>query len=825
MFKRISLHPRHLCFCILRRTPGLFLALGAWAGLMACSSPAPVPPQMPHPEPQIGDVQVAQALPTKTPREWVPELRPIFAHSAGAHFPHQTIVTEPGENAVLYLMRAARYREAADYASRAPQTVPMRFVTQKARVMADLCAPQEPCAPPLDALRSELPAVMTPVYDYWLAMARIADGDTAGALRDIRRHFDIHRRPNDARALAIRLTQSTAFGQCLQEEAMSCATILDDTDALIDQLLKASPKPNAFQAATLIHAQLDIARARHRDKRARAKIDLLVQRYPATQMALWPELQAHARALSPSQKLARIQKLISRFDYDDARAELLRLIDATDASTKIQNQAEWLYARVSMTEDPKRSEEIYKKVAARPGPNREEALFSLARVCARQLDYPGAIRRLKEYDARYPRGKYARRSLYLRGWYLFDLRRNEEARPLLLEYAQLTGDTAVWGFYAQSFLRDARYTEAIEAFEHIKAGSNPIVRGKALYWQAWAHHQLGEDDRARALFDQLHAQFPLTWYDILARERERDWFGIDLQRALLDAWNITGDPPPRTVLHPFGFAPLAPDLPKTQTLDNILTLTRFDAIDDARDLYLAQEPRILASFPAKSRDEVRLYLTHLVESYNRAWEDVAGSIRAFSSTEMQRANPRHRMAYPQPFAPLVESLAFKYDIPRFFIDGIMLQESRFRPWQVSSADAIGALQMIPKTARPIAAQLGLTYHPDTFFDPKVGFEYSIYYMAMHRARWGGNLAFTAGSYNGGPHRIGPWALRDKGKSLDVVVDEFSFDESRHYTRKVAEHTLRFAYLYAKSEREWIDTLNALFPDPVPDIEPTDDWGL
>ena len=229
--------------------------------------------------------------------------------------------------------------------------------------------------------------------------------------------------------------------------------------------------------------------------------------------------------------------------------------------------------------------------------------------------------------------------------------------------------------------------------------------------------------------------------------------------------------------------------------------------------------------PCTERDAFRHYATHLVESYNQAWEDNSGSIRALSKVWPERSNYRHLMAYPQPFAPLVESLASEYHLPPFFIYGIMLQESRFRTWQVSSADAIGALQMIPKTARYIAQKLGLEYHPETFFDPRTGFVYSAYYMHLHHEKWGGNLTFTAGSYNGGPHRIGPWALRDKGKTIDFIVDEFSFDESRHYARKVAEHTLRFAYLYARSEAEYLDVVNQLFPKVVPDIAPTDDWGI
>lgn len=820
------------------RTLIIFLIVSFTFGAIACTTSehvpatleAPAPQTQPEPEqPPTPAPKTEQPKPTLSTADAVNLLAPAAASAAIANHAYQTCITEPSAAAVQYLMRAARFKEAADYAKRAPQTEIVRFLHAKARILAQQCTNEEPCFDEIDQLNAPNED-LKPIYDFWRVQAHIEDKNFTNGLKRLEAFLNSTHDLQKSRTLALAFCKAAEKANAFAHDA-DTRFKKADYQKLTSVLAKITKGANAFENASILYYEMKIAEALDQNKLARQKMMAIIQRYPATQMAIWPELagdvQTLEKLLSPNERFARCERLISHFDYDDARKELKALIDNAKTPASIRDKAEWELARVSMTnsEEPKLSETIYRKWAQKPGKLKEEAVFGIARALSRQLKYEDAIEALKNYDKQYPRGKYHMRSLYLRGWYLFDLRKNDEARPLLKEYAERTGDTAVWGFYAQAFLRDHMWKEAIDAFEHLKGNGNPIVRGKALYWQAYAEHNRGNDDIAQKRLTELHKEYPLTWYDMLAYERENDWFGIDEEQKFAEIFKWREDPPQDTTFYAWGYGEPITHFPQSETWNRIETLADHDAIEEARKLYTANESALLNSIPANQRNQFRRYATHLVESYNAAWQDNSGSVRALSGVWPKRNNPKHKMGYPQPFAPLVESLAKQYGLPHYFIYGIMLQESRFRPWQVSSADAIGALQMIPKTARPIAKTLGLEFHPDTFFDPRVGFPYSAYYMKSHYERWGHNLTFTAGSYNGGPHRIGPWAIRDKGKTIDIIVDEFSFDESRHYARKVAEHTLRFAYLYARSQDEWLNIVHQIVPRVVPDIEPTDDWGL
>ena len=761
--------------------------------------------------------------PVKSTDEYIQSHIAEITAGAILSFPYQHDITHPDLNAALYMMRAARYAEAADISRRIePQTRASRFIASKATILAGQCSNQRPVSSEILALKkSNTTSDLNVIYDYWLVRAYIDEGDytkASATLKQFEKNY-----PSESgkyRELVLNFAPAVIHAQQQDESILKAA---------VAHLKKVETKGNSFEASSALHLRYELAQNQHPDD-AHAIARKLVMNYPATQMAQWPQLFDDVRAsLSANDRYQRALKLIKHFDYEDARNELYDLVHNKRLSGKSLDNAEWELARIAMTntDNPKLSEGIYRRIASQSGPNKEEATFGIARSLSRQLDYRSAIDALDHYAALYPKGKYAKRTLYLQGWYWFEIRENDKARPYLKKYAENTNDTAVWGFYAQTFIREQKWEDAIKAFEKLKGNRNPIVRGKALYWQAYAAHELGRNEQADSLIDSIHNEFPFTYYDILAYRLQERWGQIDFKETVSARLNWDKDKGDAkcNVLLPWGRGCLVEGPQNSTVWQQIMNLISHDEVAQARRIYQQNENGLLSSISENKRAAFKRYATHLTENYHAAWESASGSIRALSSDYPERSNPRFQMAYPQAFAPLVETLSYKYRVPRYFIYGIMLQESRFRPWQISSADAIGALQMIPKTAAWVSTKLGVEYHPETFFDPKVGFEYSVFYMRMHLNLWHNNLTFTAGSYNGGPHRIGPWMMRDKDKTMDFIVEEFSFDESRHYARKVAEHTLRYLYLYAQSIEEQLDVIEMLFPRDIIASMPEDGWGI
>ena len=151
----------------------------------------------------------------------------------------------------------------------------------------------------------------------------------------------------------------------------------------------------------------------------------------------------------------------------------------------------------------------------------------------------------------------------------------------------------------------------------------------------------------------------------------------------------------------------------------------------------------------------------------------------------------------------------------------MRHESAFKPSAVSHADAVGALQMIKPTAIACARELRKTFNWRDFSKPRVGFEYSLFYLGKHRKLWSGLLLPTAASYNAGPSPVARWLDAHQGKPAAFVVEEYVYKEARNYTRRVAEHTLRYLYLYEPDARRRAPIVDALYPvapQPPPPME-------
>jgi len=104
----------------------------------------------------------------------------------------------------------------------------------------------------------------------------------------------------------------------------------------------------------------------------------------------------------------------------------------------------------------------------------------------------------------------------------------------------------------------------------------------------------------------------------------------------------------------------------------------------------------------------------------------------------------------------------------------------------------------------------------------VGFPFSFFYMGAHARLWRRQWPLVAASYNAGPAPVLRWVEENPEATLDFLVEEFSYNEARAYTRKVAEHMLRYLWLYVPDAKERGIYLDQLFPLTVqksdPDVE-------
>jgi len=118
--------------------------------------------------------------------------------------------------------------------------------------------------------------------------------------------------------------------------------------------------------------------------------------------------------------------------------------------------------------------------------------------------------------------------------------------------------------------------------------------------------------------------------------------------------------------------------------------------------------------------------------------------------------------------------------------GHIKQESAFRRNAVSTAGAVGLMQVLPITAQQEANSRGLNYTRASLTDPRYNLEFGQSFIERMRGDSGtaGQLPRIIASYNAGPLPVARWAsINDKGDPL-LWIESLPYWETRYYVPSV-----------------------------------------
>lgn len=193
---------------------------------------------------------------------------------------------------------------------------------------------------------------------------------------------------------------------------------------------------------------------------------------------------------------------------------------------------------------------------------------------------------------------------------------------------------------------------------------------------------------------------------------------------------------------------------------------------------------------------------------------VAGKVLASSADDGARAIKGHlretkdsgvlatlypRLSYPVVWWKTVQEAARSNDVDPFLVLSVMREESRFNPRLVSTASALGLMQIIPSTGHYVAGKMGMKgFDTEDLFDPVTNIRMGAYYLGYLLKRYKGNMAIALSAYNGGPGNAKRWKSRVKGTGAADYLEAVGYDETRYYVLKVMKSYLHYWSLYLGS---------------------------
>jgi soluble lytic murein transglycosylase len=361
-------------------------------------------------------------------------------------------------------------------------------------------------------------------------------------------------------------------------------------------------------------------------------------------------------------------------------------------------------------------------------------LFKIAFLTFDKGDYAGAVLKFQKLLERFPRHPQRESALWYVAWSHYLLKNWDESLRFL---GQLEG-----------------------------AGS---LSSEGLhYWRARIYEKQGKTGEAQAAYRAIREEDPLSYYGLLSAKRLENHFAA-------------ADPPKRNGL-PLSREKIPPPF-------------RFEPSDSAA-----------ASATNRLKD---LLLAGL-------WEDFLGELAFVAQNEgvpaelnelnASLSHPSGRVAeeegnwsarFPPAYSTLVLLFSDSRGIPPALTWAVMREESRFRSEALSSAGAIGLMQIIPPTGFEIARDLGRTdFTPDELNNPVVNIEYGAHYLAKNLDRFQNGLTSAIAAYNAGPEAVERWTRARPGREWDEFVEEIPYKETNHYVKKVLRSYYVYRLMYA-----------------------------
>jgi len=135
---------------------------------------------------------------------------------------------------------------------------------------------------------------------------------------------------------------------------------------------------------------------------------------------------------------------------------------------------------------------------------------------------------------------------------------------------------------------------------------------------------------------------------------------------------------------------------------------------------------------------------NLVEISQPAWR--ADASAAVERRYKPKAQPVSDAAQSQNVVRQhIEATATRFGVDRNLVDAVAWQESRYNPRAISTAGAVGVMQLMPETAR----QLGVR-NPHDVEQNVVG---GTAYLRQQLERFGNNVPLALAAYNAGPGAV------------------------------------------------------------------------
>jgi len=127
---------------------------------------------------------------------------------------------------------------------------------------------------------------------------------------------------------------------------------------------------------------------------------------------------------------------------------------------------------------------------------------------------------------------------------------------------------------------------------------------------------------------------------------------------------------------------------------------------------------------------------------------------------------------------------------------LIKEESSYNPLAVSSAGAVGLMQIMPTTGEFIADKISLNNYNISFLnDYRINIKLGSWYLAYTLSQFDGSIVRALAAYNGGPGNVSKWEKKFGDLEDDEFIESIPFWETKEYVKKVLRSYWEYKRIY------------------------------
>lgn len=151
------------------------------------------------------------------------------------------------------------------------------------------------------------------------------------------------------------------------------------------------------------------------------------------------------------------------------------------------------------------------------------------------------------------------------------------------------------------------------------------------------------------------------------------------------------------------------------------------------------------------------------------------------------------VTHPIRYETVIAEESERFDVDPYLVAALINAESGFDAAEVSSAGAVGLMQLLPSTAAELAVEIGIEGEVDEerLKDPELNIKLGTRHLADLLARYGHTRTALA-AYNAGGGNVDAWLEASGEASVGVSLP---FPETEAYVERVLSEVARYRELY------------------------------